>query len=184
MCPFTLSPICFSMFDHPSRLFWSYSVHADIYFLFLPFCSPYYLLLWLCFLIFYYNSFGCLFFLSFFFFLRKISPELTTANPPLFAEEDWPWSNIHAHLLLLCMWDAYHSMAFAKQCQVQIQDLNQRTLGRWKAECANLTTVPPGWPLSLFFYGGRGILSIIMLSIFLSVNAQQLFVLLTIWPPF
>ena len=26
----------------------------------------------------------------FFFFLRKISPELTTARPPLFAEEDWP----------------------------------------------------------------------------------------------
>ena len=26
----------------------------------------------------------------FLFFLRKISPELTTANPPLFAEEDWP----------------------------------------------------------------------------------------------
>ena len=27
----------------------------------------------------------------FFFFLRKISPELTSAaNPPLFAEEDWP----------------------------------------------------------------------------------------------
>ena len=26
-----------------------------------------------------------------FLFLRKISPELTsTANPPLFAEEDWP----------------------------------------------------------------------------------------------
>ena len=25
-----------------------------------------------------------------FFFLRKISPELTTASPPLFAEEDWP----------------------------------------------------------------------------------------------
>ena len=25
-----------------------------------------------------------------FFFLRKTSPELTTANPPLFAEEDWP----------------------------------------------------------------------------------------------
>ena len=23
-------------------------------------------------------------------FLRKISPELTAANPPLFAEEDWP----------------------------------------------------------------------------------------------
>ena len=27
---------------------------------------------------------------EFFFLLRKISPELTTANPPLFAEEDWP----------------------------------------------------------------------------------------------
>ena len=26
----------------------------------------------------------------FFLFLRKISPELTTANPLLFAEEDWP----------------------------------------------------------------------------------------------
>ena len=26
----------------------------------------------------------------FFFFLRKISPELTTAHPPLFAEENWP----------------------------------------------------------------------------------------------
>ena len=25
-----------------------------------------------------------------FIFLRKISPELTTTNPPLFAEEDWP----------------------------------------------------------------------------------------------
>ena len=26
-----------------------------------------------------------------FFFLRKISPEITSAaNPPLFAEEDWP----------------------------------------------------------------------------------------------
>ena len=27
---------------------------------------------------------------SFFFFLRKISPELTATNPLLFAEEDWP----------------------------------------------------------------------------------------------
>ena len=32
-------------------------------------------------------------------FLRKISSELTSApNPPLFAEEDWPWANIHAHV--------------------------------------------------------------------------------------
>ena len=45
-----------------------------------------------------------------FFFLRKTSAELTTANPPLFAEENWPWANIHAHLPLLYMWDAYHTM--------------------------------------------------------------------------
>ena len=33
-------------------------------------------------------KFGLMFML--FVFLRKISPELTAANPPLFAEEDWP----------------------------------------------------------------------------------------------
>ena len=34
-----------------------------------------------------------------FFFLRKISPGLTSAtNPPLFAEEDWPRANICAYL--------------------------------------------------------------------------------------
>ena len=55
-----------------------------------------------------YNKNSFLFFL----FLRKISPELTSAaNPPLFAEEDWPWANIHAHLPLLYLWHAYHSMA-------------------------------------------------------------------------
>ena len=51
----------------------------------------------------------------------KINPELTTANPPLFAEEDWPWANIHAHLPLRYMWDAYQSMAFAKQFRVRPQ---------------------------------------------------------------
>ena len=44
---------------------------------------------------------------SLFCFLRKVSPELTSAtNLPLFAEEDWPWANIHAHLPLLYMLDA------------------------------------------------------------------------------
>ena len=33
---------------------------------------------------------GCRCFFIFFFFLRKIIPELTTANPPLFSEEGWP----------------------------------------------------------------------------------------------
>ena len=39
--------------------------------------------------------------------VRKIGLELTSViNPPLFAEEDWPWANICAHLPLFCMWDA------------------------------------------------------------------------------
>ena len=47
------------------------------------------------------------------FFLRKISPELTSAaNPPLFAKEDGPWVDIYAHLPVLYMWDACHSMAW------------------------------------------------------------------------
>ena len=42
-----------------------------------------------------------------FFFLRKTSHEPTSAaNPPLFAEEEWSWANIHAHLPLFYMWDA------------------------------------------------------------------------------
>ena len=70
-----------------------------------------------------------------FFFLRKISPELTSAaNPPLFAEEDWPSANIHAHLPLLYMWDACHSMA----CQAvpcPYLDPNRWTQGRWSRMC-------------------------------------------------
>ena len=47
-----------------------------------------------------------------FFFFRKISPELTSAiSPPLFAEENWPGAEICAHLPLLYMWRACHSMA-------------------------------------------------------------------------
>ena len=82
----------------------------------------------------------------FFLFLRKISPELTTANPPLFAEEAWPWANICAHLPLLYTWDTYHSMAFAKGCHVGTQDPNRRTPGHQEVECANLTAAPPGPP--------------------------------------
>ena len=70
----------------------------------------------------------------YFFFFRKISPELNTANPPLFAEEDWPWANICVHLPLLYIWDAYHSMA----CQAVPcwhQDPNRRTLGHRGGMC-------------------------------------------------
>ena len=79
--------------------------------------------------------------------VRKISPELTTANPPLFAEEGWPWASICAHLRVLYTWDAHHSMAFAKWGHVLIQDPNRRTPGRWEAEHVTLTTAPPGRPL-------------------------------------
>ena len=49
-------------------------------------------------------GFGGVFLVFCFVFLKKISPELTSAaNPPLFAEEDWPWDNILAYLLLLYM---------------------------------------------------------------------------------
>ena len=79
-------------------------------------------------------------------FLRKISPELTSAaNPPLLAEEDWPWANIHAHLPLLYMWDACHSMA----CQVvPCPHLGSKPGEAQAAEAvhAHLTTELLGWP--------------------------------------
>ena len=68
------------------------------------------------------------------FFLRKISPELTAANPPLFAEEDWPWANIHDHLPLLYMWDACHSMA-CQAVHVCTRDPNQPTPGHQSGMC-------------------------------------------------
>ena len=90
-------------------------------------------------------------FFVFCFFLRKISPELTTTNPPFFAEEDWPWANVHAHLPLLYAWDTYHSMAFAKWCHIRTWDPNQRTPGCQEGEHVNLTAAPPGWPWSFVF---------------------------------
>ena len=92
---------------------------------------------------------SCLIHLCLRFFLRKISPELTSAaNPPLFAEEDWPWANIHTHLLLLYMWDACHSMAW----QVVCKSTPRIWIGKPQAaevECAHLTAEPLGWPLTI-----------------------------------
>ena len=46
------------------------------------------------------------FLFGFFFLVTKIRPELTSdANPPLFAEEDWPWANI-VPIFLYFIWDA------------------------------------------------------------------------------
>ena len=67
----------------------------------------------------------------FFFVLRKISPELIAANPPLFAEEDWPWANICTHLPLLYMWDACHTMAWQVVCRSAPRT---RTSKPWAAE--------------------------------------------------
>ena len=89
---------------------------------------------------------------SFFFFLRKISPEVTSAaNPPLFAEEDWSWANIHAHLPLLYMWDTVLAW-LAMQCHVHTQDPNQRTPGHRSRMCKlNRCTMGPA-PSSDFSY--------------------------------
>ena len=77
--------------------------------------------------------------------MRKITPELTSAtNPPPFAEEDWPWAHICAHIPLLYIWDACHSMAWWVVCRSTpgIQTCEPQAA---KAECANLTTTLPAW---------------------------------------
>ena len=80
-------------------------------------------------------------------FLKKISPELTSAaNPPLCAEEDWPWANIHAHLPLLYMGDVCHIMAWSA---VHRTTPRIRAGKPWAAEAghANLTASPLGGPV-------------------------------------
>ena len=68
-------------------------------------------------------------------FFWAISPELTSAaNSPLFAEEDWPWANIRAHLPLLSMWEATTAW-LDKWCHVHTWDPNWWTLGRWSRMC-------------------------------------------------
>ena len=42
------------------------------------------------------------------------------------------------------MWDASHSMAFAKRCRVHTWDPNRRTPGCREAERVNFTAAPPG----------------------------------------
>ena len=69
---------------------------------------------------------------------KKISPELSFAtNPPPFADEGCPWANICAHLPLLYMWNACHS----------IPEIWPGEPWATEAECANLTAAPPGQPL-------------------------------------
>ena len=77
-----------------------------------------------------------------FVFLRKISLELTSAaNPPVFAEEDWPWANIRAHLLICYMWDACHSMAW-QEVHRSAPGIRTSEPRAAKVKCVNLTAAP------------------------------------------
>ena len=71
-----------------------------------------------------------------FFFLRKIRPEqASAANPPLFAEEDWPWAHIRAHHPLPYMWTPTTAW-LAKRCHVCTWDPNRQTPGCQSGTCA------------------------------------------------
>ena len=89
----------------------------------------------------------------FFFFLRKISPELIfAASPPLCAEQDWPWADIHAHLPLLYMWDACHSMVCqAVPCLHLGSKLANPGLPKWNV-CTWLLRHWAGPPRFSFFF--------------------------------
>ena len=83
-------------------------------------------------------------------FLRKISPELTYAiNLLPFAEEDWPWANICAHLPLLYVWDTCHSVAWWVVCGSVPRIWTCEALAA-KAKCVNLTAMPQGQSPSYF----------------------------------
>ena len=89
------------------------------------------------------------FFLSFFFFLRKISSALTTASPPLFCwgslALSWhPYPSSSAlYFIRRTPTTAWHD----KQCRVCTRDSNRRTPGHWGVDLEKLTPVPPGRPL-------------------------------------
>ena len=69
-------------------------------------------------------------------FLRKISPELTSAaNPPLFAMENWSWAkSMPIFLYFICGMPA--TAWHAKRCHVHTQDPNWQTPGRWSGTWA------------------------------------------------
>ena len=84
---------------------------------------------------------------SFFFFVRKISPELpSAANPPLLADKDWPWAKMLGmpiFLSFICGTPAWHCMAFKLWVGPHpgFELANPRP-----PKDTNLTPAPPGWP--------------------------------------
>ena len=105
-------------------------------------------------------------FLSFF-FLRKISPELTSAaNLPLFAKEDWPGANICAHPPLLYMWDAYHSMAWqAVPCLHPGSEPANPGLPKWNVWTWLLCYGPA---LNIFFFYFKFMRALVLCTIFMA----------------
>ena len=95
----------------------------------------------------------CIFSWDVVFFLRKVSPELTSAaNPPLFAEEDWPWTNIvPIFLYFICGMPA--TAWLAKGRRVCTEDLNHRTLGRRSGTCElNCCATRPATPITFLLW--------------------------------
>ena len=91
-------------------------------------------------------------FIIFKFFLRKISPELTSAtNPTLSAEEDQPWANICAHLPLLYVWDTCHGMTWWVVHR-SVPRIWTGELWATRADHTNLTAMLPGWPHKVLFW--------------------------------
>ena len=96
-------------------------------------------------------------FIILFSFLRKISPELTTASPPLSAEEAWPWANI-APIFLYFIRGTPTTAWRAKRCHVRTRDPNRRTLGRWSGTCAlNCCATGPAPHHWCFLMTGSGV---------------------------
>src|SRR3712207_5367483 len=82
-----------------------------------------------------------------FFFLRKISPELTTASPPFLLRKTGPeLTSVPIFLYFIC--GTPTKARLAKRCYVHTRDPNQRTPGCQEAERANLTAAPLGQPQS------------------------------------
>ena len=105
--------------------------------------------------------------------MRKISPELTSAANPLYAEEDWPWANICAHLPLLYMWDACHSMAWQAVSR-SIPGIQTGEPRAAEAMHANLIAVPLGWPLTCIF-AVKLMFKILLMMFLLKCNIILLF---------
>ena len=84
-----------------------------------------------------------------FFFFRKISPELTAANPPLLLRKPGP-ELISMPVFLYFIYETPATAWLAKQCHVCTRDPNPEPRAT-EAERVSLTTAPPGLTPGGFF---------------------------------